>query len=507
LDNYCAPILDVTALHKSYAANHVLSDVSFSMKHGEILALLGENGAGKSTLIKILSGAVRPDTGTVAIAGKSIHAGDTALARQRGIAVVYQELSLCGHLSVEDNILLGREHHRFGILRRDSQRNVALSALTKLGQPSDWLDRQVDSLSVGQKQLVEIARAIAQDAKILILDEPTSSLTQSDVRQLFNVVRRLRDQGMAVIYISHFLEEVRSLCSSFLVLRDGAVAGRGMLDQTDQRQLLKMMAGRDIEQLYPPRKQRNGITRLTTKKISGSSLPRDVSLELNRGEILGIAGLVGAGRTELLRSIFGLDRLQQGTIQLDNDTLPNDGNVARRIKSGIAMISEDRKQEGLAQSMSIADNMTLSHLAPFTSLGWINEKKRQLRVDELKLKFSIKAPHSNAAVWTLSGGNQQKVALARALHQEGTIWLLDEPTRGIDVGTKAEIYRWMSDLADQGHSLLFVSSYFQELLATCDRIAVIARGRLVAIRATEQWTEHELMHCAMQGVTGTDSTR
>jgi ribose transport system ATP-binding protein len=491
-------LLQITGISKSYAANRVLMNIHFRLSQGEILAILGENGAGKSTLIKILTGAVRPDTGTVTLNGQSIHHGNTALARQQGIAVVYQELSLCDHMTVEDNIMLGREHHRCGILQRPAQRQIAAEALAKLGQPEIWLERPVATLSIGQKQLVEIARAIAQNARILILDEPTSSLSQEDAKQLFAVVRRLKDQGLGIIYISHFLEEVQSLCSSYLVLRDGTVAGTGHLNGTSQRELLGLMAGRDIEQLYPPRKHRSGAKRVEITGLSGINLPDSISLTLHSSEILGIAGLVGAGRTELLRTIFGLDAIRSGHIAIEGKRLPNTSSPASRMRANIAMISEDRKLEGLAQNMSIKDNMTLSNLVPFSMFGWLNETKREQRVQELTKKFAIKTSSSDAPIWTLSGGNQQKVALARAVHQEGTIWLLDEPTRGIDVGTKAELYRWMAELADQGDSLLFVSSYFQELLATCDRIAVISKGKLVAIRPTEQWTEHELMQCAMQ---------
>ena len=493
-------LLQVTKLSKSYAANRVLTDVNFSLSSGEILAVLGENGAGKSTLIKVLTGAVRPDAGIVTLNGKPSLFGDTAFTRLQGIAVVYQELSLCDDLTVEDNIMLGREQQRLGILQRTTHRQIAGEALSKLGQSEKWLDLPVSALSIGQKQLVEIARAIAQNAKILILDEPTSSLSQEDARQLFSVIRRLREQGLGIIYISHFLEEVQSLCSSYLVLRDGAVAGSGSLQTTSSRELLKLMAGRDIEQLYPPRKSRHGSSRVEIKQLSGKPLPDNISLCLHSGEILGIAGLVGAGRTELIRAIYGLAPIRSGHITVDGRQLPNNQNPATRIRSEIAMISEDRKEEGLAQNLSIKDNMTLSCLRPFSLLGWIQESKRDQRVHELKEKFSLKANSIEAPVWTLSGGNQQKVALARAVHQEGTIWLFDEPTRGIDVSTKAEIYRWMSELADQGHSLLFVSSYFHELLATCDRVAVISRGKLVDVRPTEKWTEHELMHCAMQNV-------
>lgn len=494
------PLLQVTKLSKSYAANRVLTDVNFSLSSGEILAVLGENGAGKSTLIKILTGAVRPDAGIVTLNGKPSHFGDTAFTRLQGIAVVYQELSLCDDLTVEDNIMLGREQQRLGILQRKAQRQIAGEALAKLGQPEKWLDLPVSALSIGQKQLVEIARAIAQNAKILILDEPTSSLSQEDAQQLFSVIGLLRKQGLGIIYISHFLEEVQSLCSSYIVLRDGSVAGHGTLQSTTSRELLRLMAGRDIEQLYPPRKSRHGASRVEIQQLSGMPLPDNVSLSLHSGEILGIAGLVGAGRTELIRAIYGLAPIRSGHVSVDGRQVPNNQSPATRIQSKIAMISEDRKQEGLAQNLSIKDNMTLSCLRPFSLLGWIQESKRDQRVLELKEKFALKANSIEAPVWTLSGGNQQKVALARAVHQEGTIWLFDEPTRGIDVSTKAEIYRWMSELADQGHSLLFVSSYFQELLATCDRIAVISRGKLVAVRPTEKWTEHELMHCAMQNV-------
>ncbi len=491
-------LLCIEGIGKRYGASWVLQDVDLQLQPGQVVALLGENGAGKSTLVKILSGAVSPDAGRIALAGEPLPLGRPDIARRAGVAIVYQELSVCPDLSVADNVMLGSEMATAGWINKSQQLAKVRQLLATLGHPDLDPLRPVGSLSVGAQQLVEIARALVLDAKILVLDEPTSSLAQSDVKSLFAVIGELRKRGMAIIYISHFLEEIRQICDSYCVLRDGRVAGQGKLDNVAEKEIVRLMVGRDVNELFPKVEHEVGEPVLRLENVAGLKTPKGVTLEIGRGEIFGIAGLVGAGRTELLRTLFGLDPVASGTVSLSGN--PLGGGPASRIARGLGLLSEDRKGEGLAQAMSVRDNLTLSHLAPYRRGGvLLDEKRRGAAVDRWIREVSIKVPHGDAPISSLSGGNQQKVAFARLLHQEAEILLLDEPTRGIDVGTKAEIYRWIGTMAEQGKTILFVSSYFQELLQLCDRIALLSRGKLVDVRTSSAWSEASLMHAAMSG--------
>jgi ribose transport system ATP-binding protein len=353
----------------------------------------------------------------------------------------------------------------------------------------------VAALSIGQRQVVEIARALVDDARVLVLDEPTSSLAAADAAKLFETIVRLSSQGIAVIYISHFLEEVKKVCDSYLVLRDGEVAGQGDLAGVNEREIVELMVGRSVDDLFPRIQHTPGEPWLMLRDVAGDPLPRSVSMVVRRGEIFGLAGLVGAGRTETLRLIAGLDRCKRGEISANGQALV--GSVGDRIERGIAMVSEDRKHEGLAQIMSISDNIVLSHTAPYSSAGWLRQGKRRDAVTRMMENLQVKAASPEAAVATLSGGNQQKVAIARVLHQDAQCLLFDEPTRGVDVGTKAEIYRLMGKAAAEGRAVVFVSSYFRELLELCDTIAVMARGTIVALKPANEWTEHDLLLAAM----------
>lgn len=493
--NTVAPALIANGLGKRYGKNWVLRDASLQLRPGQVLALLGENGAGKSTFVKILSGAVDPDSGTVLINGQPIQRNRPDLARQAGLAIVYQELSICLDLSVQDNILLGRERAHWGRLDRRRQTSLVTDVLGRLGHTDLDPDTPLAALSIGQRQVVEIARALVDDARVLVLDEPTSSLAAADVAKLFETIQRLSSQGIAVIYISHFLEEVKQVCDSYLVLRDGEVAGQGDLAGVSEREIVELMVGRSVDDLFPKIDHTPGEPWLILRDVAGDPLPRSVSMVVRRGEIFGLAGLVGAGRTETLRLIAGLDRCRHGTIIAAGQPLV--GSAGERIERGIAMVSEDRKHEGLAQIMSISDNIVLSHMSPYSSGGWLWQGKRREAVGRMMRQLQVKASGPEAAVATLSGGNQQKVAIARVLHQDAQCLLFDEPTRGVDVGTKAEIYRLMGNVAAEGRAVVFVSSYFRELLELCDTIAVMARGTIVDVKPAQQWTEHALLLAAM----------
>ena len=491
-----SPLLRMVGISKRFGATQALKQVSLHLGSHEVVALIGENGAGKSTLMKVLSGAHRPDSGQMELCGRPYSPSGPHDARVTGVAMIYQELSLAPDLTVEDNIMLGREQHAWGFLRRSEQRRRVGDALDLLGHSELRPTARIGELSVGARQVVEIARALVHQAQVLVFDEPTSSLPQHDVERLFNIIERLKQSGRGIFYISHFLEEVRRVASRYVVLRDGQNAGEGQLSAATDATIVSMMVGRTVEQLFPQVPHTPGDPILMAQGISGIKLPNDVSLGLRRGEILGVSGLVGAGRTETLRCLFGLDRMTRGTIHVRGQKLiPR---PRKCIRAGMGLLSEDRKQEGLAQGMSITDNTTLSRLSPFNFGGWLSVRQRRRTTAKWIERLDIKAQHPEQEVSTLSGGNQQKVALARILHQDAEILLLDEPTRGIDVGTKASIYQLMGELAAQGKAIIFVSSYLPELMAICDRIAVFARGQLREVRPTEEWTEEAILATAIK---------
>jgi ribose transport system ATP-binding protein len=497
------PLLRMTGISKRFGPTRALRDVSFEVAAGEVTALIGENGAGKSTLMKVLSGAVAPDAGTMELDGVSYSPRGPHDARAAGVAMIYQELNLAPDLSVEDNIMLGQEVSRFGLLRRSAQREGVGRALSVLGHPELSPATPVRRLSVGACQVVEIARALVGQARLIVFDEPTSALARADVDRLFEVIGKLKAAGIGIIYISHFLEEIRRACQKYVVLRDGRAVARGALADVTEAQLVAQMVGRDVEDLFPTIPHTPGDVVLSLSNVAGQREPRGVSLELRRGEILGVAGLVGAGRTELLRAIYGLDPIRSGQVRVSTvaGSTPARASARWAIRAGLGLVSEDRKAEGLAQDRSIADNMTYSRLGPYSRGGWLNLRRRRQAALEWMSRMNIKARDCEQSVFDLSGGNQQKVAIARLLHQDADVLLLDEPTRGIDVATKSEIYRLIGTLAAEGKAVLFVSSYLPELLAVCDRVAVMARGRIRMIRPTAEWTEHEIMTCAVGGET------
>ncbi|GAB5403255.1 MAG: sugar ABC transporter ATP-binding protein [Aureliella sp.] len=487
--------LQMRGISKRFGATQALLDVSLDAYSGEVLALIGENGAGKSTLMKVLSGAHSADAGTLQLDGRPFVPSGPNHARSAGIAIVYQELNLAPDLSVEDNIMLGIERGRLGWLSRGDGRLRIREALELLGHPDLDISQPISRLSIGLQQLVEIARALVSDAKVIVFDEPTSSLPQHDVQQLFTVIKRLQDKGLAIIYISHFLEEIREVASRYCVLRDGRPAGNGQLVDTSDAAIVSLMVGRDVDTLFPRVDHEIGDCLLDVDQLCGSPMPKGVSLQVRRGEILGLFGLVGAGRTETLRNIFGMDRPVSGVVRVGEARAS--GDPRSRIRQGMGLVSEDRKGEGLSQDMSIEDNLTLSDLGQHATLGWIDLAKRRKVVDEWMHRLQVKAQDSGQSISSLSGGNQQKVAIARVLHQDADILLFDEPTRGIDVGTKSEIYRLVGELAASGKAIIFVSSYLPELMAVCDTVGVMGKGRLLGLRDVSQWTENEILSTAI----------
>ena len=490
-----SPLLRMHNIGKRFGPTVALDGVSFEVGAGEVMALIGENGAGKSTLMKVLSGAHRPDSGRMQLEGADYLPPSPHAARDAGVAMIYQELNLAPDLSVEDNVMLGQEARHMGLLHRSAQRPRVRDALARLGHADLPLSVPVGTLSIGAQQLVEIARALVSQARVIVFDEPTSSLTQRDADQLFAVIRRLRESGIGVVYISHFLEEVREICDRFTVLRDGQSVGTGHVADVSDDEIVSMMVGRTVDELFPTVPHTPGETLVTIDDLTGSHSPVPVQLQICRGEVLGITGLVGAGRTEFLRCLFGLDSVKSGNVTVGGTIVGR--SPRQRIAAGFGMVSEDRKGEGLSQIQSIAENLTESRLGPYTRLGFLNLSSRDAAVREWIDRLQVKAHSAGQPVSELSGGNQQKVAIARVLHQEADILLLDEPTRGIDVGTKSEIYRMMGEAAAAGKAVVFVSSYFSELLSVCDRIAVFARGELRDVRPTAQWTEETILHSAI----------
>lgn len=490
------PRLSMSGISKAFGSTIALDDVSLNVGPGEALALIGENGAGKSTLMKVLAGALAPDRGQVEIDGVATPLDSPLAARRAGIALIYQELNLAPDLTVEANILLGMERSRFGWLDRRTMRAQAQDALRQLSHDDIPLDARAGDLSIGEQQLVEIARALTHQPKVLALDEPTSSLTAKDTERLFQALRRLKEDGVSLIYISHFLEELGEVCGQFTVLRDGKTALSGSMADASMDAIVNAMVGRDLEDIYARSPRVLADVALEVRELSGRVKPSGVTFQVRKGEVFGIAGLIGAGRTETLRSVFGLDPVSHGEVSIGGT--PDRGKPTwERIKEGVGMLSEDRKVEGLALDRSLADNLCMSAWSQVASKGWVRSKRQLGTSNEWVEKLSVKAENAARPIQELSGGNQQKVAIGRLLFQGAQVLLLDEPTRGIDVGSKAQIYHWIDRAACEGAAVLFVSSYLPELLGVCDTIGVMARGSMVAIRPVEEWTEALLVEAAL----------
>ncbi len=485
------PRLVMRGIRKSFGATQALDGVDLRVEPGQVLALVGENGAGKSTLMKVLSGAHPPDAGDMLLDGAPYRPRTPHEARLAGVAMIYQELALAPHLSVAENILLGMEPVRGGFLRFADMRRKGAAALDQLGRLDIGLDTPVAHLPIADRQIVEIARAMAVGCRVLVLDEPTSSLAHGDIQRLFGLVRTLRDQGHAIIYISHFLEEVKVVSDRFAVLRDGHSVGEGETATTPAARIIELMVGREVKDLYPRSPRRPGDVLLEVEGLAGEGKPRHASLSLRRGEVLGIAGIVGAGRTELLRTVFGLEPVRGGTVRVGACVRP--ASPARRWAQGVGMVSEDRKNEGLAVSLSVADNLTLSRLDGLGPWRLVLPRRQAAAARRWIGELQIKCGGPTSPAESLSGGNQQKVAVGRLLHHDVDVLLLDEPTRGIDVGSKAQIYRVIDELAVRGKAILMVSNHIPELLGVCDRVAVMCRGELGPARPVGEMNEHNVM--------------
>jgi ABC-type sugar transport system ATPase subunit len=483
-------------IRKSFPGVQALRGVDLDVHAGEVLALLGENGAGKSTLIKVLGGAHRADAGVLELDGAEVSFGSPQEARATGIAVIHQEFNLVPGLTAAENIFLGQESTRAGFVARGEERRRAVDLFHRFGVAID-LDAPCSQLTTAQQQLVEIARALARDTRIVVMDEPTAALTAGEVSRLFEIIRDLQSRGIAIIYISHRLDEIFALADRVVVLRDGRNVGTRLREGLERRELIEMMVGRELADEYPRRTTTPGPVRLVVSGLCRGKAVRDVSFTVRAGEILAIAGLVGAGRTETLRLIFGADKRHAGEFVLDGRRLdirsPRDA-----IAAGIGLLTEDRKLQGLVLGQSVRENFALPNLGPLSQFGFVDGRREREAFSRHVDQLRIKVPHQEERARNLSGGNQQKVVLAKWLERDCEVLFFDEPTRGIDVGARHEIYLLMNELAARGKAIVMISSELPEVLGLADRILVMHEGRITGeIASGPTVTQEEIMRLAM----------
>jgi len=504
-------MLEIDNLAKRFGPTVALDGVSLTVRAGEVHALVGENGAGKSTLMNVVAGAMWPDRGAMKLDDKPYAPESPLDARRRGVALIHQELSLCQNLTVAENIVLGMEPSRLGWIDRAAARHRATELLAQFGHPDISPDRLVGRLSLPARQVVEICRALAADARVLLMDEPTSTLERNDTRRLFQLVRQLVARGIAVVYISHFLEEVREIADRYTVLRDGQAVDTGNITETTDDQLIARMVGRSVASLFPTRTPEEARVKevvLSVRDLAAPPALKHASFDLRRGEILGIAGLMGSGRTELVRALFGLDAATGGEITIKGKRFDvGNAQPVARLRQGVGYVSEDRKGEGLSLPLSVADNLTATSLSSVaTRWGWLDLERQYDRARHWIDALHIRARSPAERVRTLSGGNQQKVVIGRLLDQDADVLLLDEPTRGVDIGSKEQVYAVITQSAAEGKAVLMVSSYLPELFGVCDRLAVMRRGRLSAVRPIHEWTPESVLAAAIEDSTPADQS-
>jgi len=488
--------LCMKGISKRFGPVRALSEVSFTVRRGTVHALVGENGAGKSTLMKILAGVYQPDSGSIEINGKPQILSKPAEALTAGISMIYQELDLAEHLTVAENIFLGTEPS--GRLPFTIDNKEIIAQTTKLAQRFSFEINPttvMEELSVGDCQIVEIIKALMRNASIIVMDEPTSSLSESEAEMLFELVNVLRGRGLSVIYISHRLEEIVGLADDVSVLRDGRMVHTGSMAKLDIPKIVHYMVGRELTDFFPARTVNIGASRVKVREISSENGVEDISFDIRKGEIVGMAGLVGAGRTQVARALFGIDAKTSGTVELDGRRIeihsPTDA-----IASHIAYLTEDRKRTGLCMELPCSWNITLPNLIAIGMKNVVRPRRESKIVTDIAERISIKWLGPQAPVDSLSGGNQQKVLIARWLLAESKFMIFDEPTRGIDVGAKKEVYGLLNELAEEGKAILFISSELPELFGMADRILVMRRGRLVGDVSPKETTQEEVMHLA-----------
>ena len=497
-------LLQARGLGKRYATP-VLAGVDFELRAGEVLALTGENGAGKSTLSKIVAGLVTPTAGTLALAGAPFAPASRKDAERQGVRMVMQELSLVPTLSVAENLLLGRLPHRFGFIRGDALNEAAAKQMALIGLDDVDPRLPVSALGVGYQQMVEIARSLVGECRLLILDEPTATLTTREIAHLFRQIELLKARGVAIVYISHRLDELSQVADRVMVLRDGRHIDTRPMRELTQADIVRSMVGRDVHEGLDRERRPQGMPVLRVKNMTRGNVVRDVSFDLHAGEIMGLAGLVGSGRTELLRLIYGADRKDSGYLQGNEPKLELVvKSPMQAVRKGIGLVTEDRKSQGLLLPQSIRVNATLANLAAVSRAGWLRRDEERAEVQRLRDLLRVRSDSIEQPVAELSGGNQQKVVFARWLHRDCDVLLLDEPTRGVDIGARADIYAQMDKLAAAGKALLMVSSDLRELMSQCDRIGVMSAGKLVRIFERGQWSEQLLLEAAFSAYTAAE---
>lgn len=485
-------------IYKSFGANHVLTGVDFDLRDGEIHALMGENGAGKSTLMNILIGLHQRDQGTIVIDDQETYFTNPKEAERRGIAFIHQELNVWPDMTVLDNLFIGKERTtKLGLLNRNEMKTLANEQFRKLSVTIP-LHQEAGECSVGEKQMIEIAKALMTEAKVIVMDEPTAALTEREIQKLFEVIASLKKEGVSIVYISHRMEEIFAICDRITVMRDGKTVDTKAIPDTNFNEVVRKMVGRELTDRFPERKVEPGEIVLEVKNASKKGQFKDVNFSVRSGEIVGFSGLMGSGRTEMMRTLFGLDSLDQGEIWVRGKKVsihnPNDA-----MHAGIGFVTEDRKDEGLVLDFSIRDNMVLTNLNHFAPKGIIINKKEQEFVEVLIKRLQIKAQSANALVSSLSGGNQQKVVIAKWIGIGLSVLILDEPTRGVDVGAKREIYQLMNELTERGVAIIMVSSELPEVLGMSDRIIVVHEGEISGEVTQQEATQENIMTLATGG--------
>ncbi|MCO5991815.1 sugar ABC transporter ATP-binding protein [Actinoallomurus rhizosphaericola] len=487
-------ILRVRGLRKRFPGVVALDGVDFDLRPGEVHVLLGENGAGKSTLIKMLSGAYHPDEGTIYVDGRETAIRTAEDAQHLGIATIYQEFNLVPQLTVAENLMLGRPPRRFGIVDKKAMYRHAQELLDRVGVDADPR-APLESLGIARMQMVEIAKALGLRARVLIMDEPTAVLTTSEVERLFTIVRQLKRQGVAIVFITHHLEEIAQIGDRVTVLRDGASVAEVPAD-TPEDELVRLMVGRSIEQQYPRERSTQGAPLLEVRNLTRKGVFEDVSFEVRAGEVVGLAGLVGAGRTEVVRAIFGADPYDSGEVLVDGRPLPR-GKVTAAMEAGLGLVPEDRKGQGLVLGANIRENLGLVTMRRATKAGFVDRAGQAKAAARVAEQLGVRMSSLGQEVRTLSGGNQQKVVIGKWLLADAKVLILDEPTRGIDVGAKVEIYQLINSLTATGHAVLMISSDLPEVLGMSDRLLVMARGRLAGELSAAEATQDSVMALAV----------
>lgn len=498
-------VVKLSNICKSFPGVKALDEVSFELKSGEVMALLGENGAGKSTLMKILSGVYTKDSGDMNIFGQDINDMSPQRAQSLGVAIIHQELNMCQHLSIAENIFLGREKSKGVVLSEKQMNEEAAAVLQRLNITVDPA-MTVGDLSVGKQQMVEIAKALSTNAKILIMDEPTSALTSTEINELFKIIKKLRSEGHGIVYISHRLDELKHIVDRVTIMRDGRYICTMDFEQSRMDEIISNMVGREIKEKFPKVTCEVGKKIFEVKNLNAGRMVRDINLSLCEGEIVGIAGLMGAGRTETTRAIFGVDPKESGEIWVDGMEF-DIHKVGDAIKAGIVLAPEDRKKDGLCTKLSVRDNIALPNLDMLCSkLGIVNKKKEADMTDNAIQSLNIKLPHSDVNAGSLSGGNQQKVVVGKWLARNSRVVIFDEPTRGIDVAAKVEIYNLMNELKKAGVGVLFVSSEMPEVMGISDRIIVMCDGRITGELDISEATQDKILKYATQFESKIDNT-